>query len=85
MLHSFDETDGAYPAGILAEGGNGDLYSVTSGGVFNGGTVFRVAPDGTFSTLHEFTGSDGERPATGTDPGDRRELLRDIHARWTEQ
>jgi uncharacterized repeat protein (TIGR03803 family) len=30
------------------------------GGDFGGGTVYEITPDGTFTTLHNFDGSDGE-------------------------
>jgi uncharacterized repeat protein (TIGR03803 family) len=45
--------DGKSPYDLLA-GADGDLYGLSEGGVYGGGTVFRIAPSGTFYTLHEF-------------------------------
>ena len=50
-------TDGAQPAGLVADG-QGNLYgTATSGGDGNGGTLFRLAPQGkgyAFSRLYSF-------------------------------
>ena len=67
LLHSFpgSDGDGEYPSGPLLAFG-GALYGITSyGGAGNGGTVFKVNPDGSgFALLHSFTGGagDGSRP-----------------------
>jgi uncharacterized repeat protein (TIGR03803 family) len=63
-LHSFVLTDGAYPYAGLIQGKNGDLYGTASfGGALNGsGTVFKITPTGTLTTLHSFGGSDGANP-----------------------
>lgn len=54
------------PQSGLVEGTDGALYGATgSGGANDYGTVFRVALDGNFSVLHEFTGIDGSRPNGG--------------------
>ncbi len=56
--------DGDTPQAGLARDGRGNLYGTTvSGGANNAGTVFRVAPDGTETVLHSFTGgADGGAP-----------------------
>ena len=55
-LHVFGTTDGISLAQLFLDT-DGSLYGTTyGGGTFNRGTIFRLAPDGTFSTLHSFTG-----------------------------
>ncbi len=65
-LCSFSVTNGQYPYAALVQGSDGNFYSTTwIGGTSancNGGcgTVFRISPSGTFSSLYSFTGgSDG--------------------------
>src|SRR5207253_10712690 len=73
VLHSFaGGSDGAFTFAGLIFDKSGDLYGVTSGGGANGsGTVFELTPPAvaggtwTESVLHNFTGSDGTRPAAG--------------------
>ena len=59
-------TDGALPVAGLVQGTDGDFYGTT---VQNGeqccGTVFRITPGGSLTTLHSFNGADGSEP-TGT-------------------
>jgi uncharacterized repeat protein (TIGR03803 family) len=68
VLHTFSTTsaDGFDPlAGLIADTA-GDLYGTTfSGGDFQSGTVFVIAPDGSESVLHSFGGApnDGALPA----------------------
>jgi len=68
VLHSFVmETDGDAPAAELIEGSDGALYGTsTHGGLDNGGTVFKLFPDGTgFTVLHPFVlggGTGGDHP-----------------------
>jgi uncharacterized repeat protein (TIGR03803 family) len=66
-LHSFNVADGALPAGTLVQDGAGNLYGTTSsdGGPGNSGTVFKVDPSNTLTTLHRFTGLDGAGPEAG--------------------
>jgi uncharacterized repeat protein (TIGR03803 family) len=68
VLHSFPDsgTDGVYPKSPLTSDSAGNLYGTTSGGgPASGGTVFKVAPDGTYSTLYAFQGgpADGQLPS----------------------
>jgi uncharacterized repeat protein (TIGR03803 family) len=62
--------DGGEPEGTLVQAFNGDLYGTTAiGGGQNGGTVFKITPGGTLTTLYSFcsqTGcADGENPYAG--------------------
>ena len=63
-LVSFDGLNapqqGIYPSATLTRGADGNLFGTTQyGGTGNHGTVFRVTPGGTLSTLIEFTGNGG--------------------------
>ncbi len=55
-----DTSNGRFPSGRLAEGPGGVLYGVTVGdgvrrnGKFFDGTVFALAPQGAFTTVHRF-------------------------------
>ena len=58
-LHSFCAEsgcpDGGEPYAGLFQATNGDLYGTTTvGGANNGGTVFKITPGGTFTTLYSF-------------------------------
>ncbi len=68
-LHDFDCTvDGCHPIypGILAQGRDGNLYgTLPSGGAFTNGTVFKITPSGTITTLYNFAGTDGAGPYSG--------------------
>jgi uncharacterized repeat protein (TIGR03803 family) len=57
-------TDGYYPYGGLVQGTDGNFYGTTSygGANNNDGTVFRITPSGTLTTLHSFDGTDGYYP-----------------------
>jgi uncharacterized protein (TIGR03437 family) len=74
-LHSFDYTDGGVPEGGLFQGANGYLYGTTSeGGASTScslgcGTVFKITPSGTLTTLHSFSGTDGGAPTGGLAQG----------------
>src|SRR2546427_1109866 len=71
-LHSFNGSDGSGPSGMVL-GSDGNLYGTTEWGGpgFNGnvgsgdGTVFRMTPAGTLTTLHSFSGPDGRWPRSG--------------------
>jgi uncharacterized repeat protein (TIGR03803 family) len=61
-------SDGANPYDAVAIGADASLYGTASQGGDNGqGTVFKLAPDGTFTVLHGFVGdaSDGGYPVAG--------------------
>jgi uncharacterized repeat protein (TIGR03803 family) len=57
-------TDGQYPVTVLVQGTDGNFYGTTqSGGTEGGfGTVFKITPAGTLTTLHSFSGYDGAAP-----------------------
>ena len=73
-LHSFNSTDGAYPFGGLIQAANGNFYGTTAGLLLIGGgpsckgsgigwgTVFKITPAGTLTTLHSFADTDGANP-----------------------
>jgi len=63
VFHSFDPaTEGSSP-NTLVQDSAGNFYGTTvAGGSANGGTVFRMTPGGTVSTLHEFPF--GQRPTS---------------------
>ncbi len=56
-------TDGYLPYVGLIQASNGILYGTTSaGGAGGDGTVFEITTAGKFTSLHAFTGGDGEFP-----------------------
>lgn len=58
--------DGAYPFGSLILAPDGSFYGTTEeGGSSNQGTVFKITPRGTLTTLHSFSGLDGSYPNAG--------------------
>jgi uncharacterized repeat protein (TIGR03803 family) len=67
-LHDFTGgDDGAAPSAALIEGADGNYYGAASGGGSNScyggcGTLFKITPDGAFTTLHVFTGIDNLQP-----------------------
>lgn len=66
-LHNFNYSiDGAGPSGALVQAANGILYGTTSGGGANGaGTVFKITPSGTLTTMYSFGLTDGANPVAG--------------------
>ena len=45
---------------------DGNFYGTTAAGGANGnGTVFKITPSGTLTTLHSFDGTDGSNPIAG--------------------
>lgn len=66
VIYSFTGiSDGAVPVDGLLRDAEGNLYGVTSvGGDSDMGTVFKIAPDGSKTTLHSFVGGSGD----GADP-----------------
>lgn len=69
ILHNFSGKDGELPYGALVEGVDGDYYGTTQfGGTIGSGygTVFKITPTGTFTTLHSFNNTtDGYEPFAG--------------------
>jgi len=70
MLYSFCSAypcqDGAEPGTGLVQANNGDFYGTTQNGGADGyGTVFKITPSGTLTTLHSFDGTDGANPYAG--------------------
>ena len=69
-LADFDFTNGKFPANVLVQGSDGNIYGTTSNGGTNGsGTVFRVTPTGVLTTLYNFcsqsTCTDGSAGESG--------------------
>src|ERR1017187_2733555 len=63
-------TDGAGPIAGLVQAANGDFFGTTSSGGANGyGTVFKITPGGTLTTLYSFCSqsgcTDGSTPYAG--------------------
>jgi uncharacterized repeat protein (TIGR03803 family) len=63
-------TDGSVPNPGLVQATDGNFYGTTSGGGTNSfGTVFKITPQGTLTTLHSFCPqapcSDGQQPVAG--------------------
>jgi uncharacterized repeat protein (TIGR03803 family) len=57
---SFDVTDGYSPYAGLVQATNGDFYGTTFEGGANGdGTVFKITPSGTLTTLYSFCSQSG--------------------------
>jgi uncharacterized repeat protein (TIGR03803 family) len=55
VVHSFDFTDGDLSYPRLIQSTDGNLYGATSsGGANGGGTVFKMTPGGTLTTLYSF-------------------------------
>jgi uncharacterized repeat protein (TIGR03803 family) len=55
-----DCPDGYYPVAGLVQAGSGDLYGTTSNGGANGqGTIFKITPEGTLTTLYTFCAQSG--------------------------
>ena len=69
-LYSFggSPNDGDEPEAGLVQGSDGNFYGTTSGGgTYDGGTVFRISPSGSYTSLYSFGGSpnDGDEPPAG--------------------
>lgn len=64
--------DGSQPTAPLMQGGDGNFYGTASTGGsstncfgFGCGTVFKITPHGTLTTLHSFNNTDGDQPEGG--------------------
>jgi uncharacterized repeat protein (TIGR03803 family) len=69
-LHSFGGSDGADPYGAPVQAADGNFYGITIGGGSNNcpdgcGTVYKITPSGTLTTLHLFESTDGATPVGG--------------------
>src|SRR5881394_348880 len=66
-LHAFNGTDGNDPEAGLLQGSDGMFYGTTQFGGTNadGGTVFKITPNGALTNLHSFGGLDGRYPVAG--------------------
>ncbi|HLG99596.1 MAG TPA: choice-of-anchor tandem repeat GloVer-containing protein [Bryobacteraceae bacterium] len=66
VLHSFVGTDGAFPAAGVIQGSDGNLYGTTSGNAGGygdvWGTIFKLSPSGTLTTLYSFANGGGATP-----------------------
>jgi uncharacterized repeat protein (TIGR03803 family) len=68
-LFSFNGTDGGSPSALI-QATDGNFYGTTADGGANDscfpfptcGTVFKITPSGTLTTLHSFDGTDGDVP-----------------------
>jgi uncharacterized repeat protein (TIGR03803 family) len=67
-LYSFgskaNNADGANPFGALVQGTDGNFYGTTytGGNSTSSGTVFKITPGGSLTTIHSFSGPDGAGP-----------------------
>jgi uncharacterized repeat protein (TIGR03803 family) len=71
-LHIFGGPDGYGPEAALVQAVNTNFYGTTTGGgnlscnpPYGCGTVFKITPAGTLTTLHSFDGTDGANPFAG--------------------
>jgi len=69
VLYNFNakpaSVDGKYPDAGLTLATDGFFYGVTSGGGTNGfGTIYKITPAGTYSTLYNFVQASGSTPQT---------------------
>lgn len=62
-FNSWTDPNGTRPYAGLVQGTDGNLYGNTSeGGANNSGTVFKITPNGTFTSLLSFNGTNGYDP-----------------------
>ncbi len=63
-----DCVDGRYPEGTLVLGTDGNFYGTTLQGgnsMCGCGTLFKITPEGSLTTIHRFDGTDGSNPVAG--------------------
>lgn len=68
VVHNLvSSTDGCGPTGALIQATDGNFYGTTTagGGTSNAGTLFKITPSGTLTTLHSFDVTDGIEPFAG--------------------
>jgi uncharacterized repeat protein (TIGR03803 family) len=70
LVYAFDgsllSTDGQFPASSLFRDSAGNFYGTTSGGgLYLNGTVFKITPSGSYTSLYSFNASDGNTPYAG--------------------
>jgi uncharacterized repeat protein (TIGR03803 family) len=73
-LYSFGSQphDGYQPQAELIQGSDGNFYGTAAlNGMLGGGTVFRISPSGSYTSLYSFAGSpsDGSHPVAGLTQG----------------
>jgi len=69
-FHGLNGTDGGAPMAPLVQGSDGNFYGTTTQFTGNNGTVFKITPSGTLTTLYTFTGkADGANPMAGLTQG----------------
>src|SRR5215471_17136114 len=62
-LHGFTPNEGATQIGGLIQAADGNLHGTLSeGGEFHVGSIFKMGRGGTVTVLHTFTGADGAGP-----------------------
>ena len=69
-LHMFNSADGSIPYAGLVQGTDGNLYGTTAfGGLYQGGTIFRITYGGRLTTIYNFcvltNCTDGASPRGG--------------------
>lgn len=64
VIHNFEGTGaGFYPCTALVQASDGNFYGTThSGGAADAGTIFRISPEGQYSVLYRFNGTNGKFP-----------------------
>lgn len=67
LCSQFDCADGEYSYSALVQDQSGNFYGTTEGGIYGQslGTIFKITPAGVLTTLHVFSGTDGEHPKAG--------------------
>jgi uncharacterized repeat protein (TIGR03803 family) len=82
-IHTCTTATGASPYGPPIQARDGNLYGTMSfgGGGAGRGAVYRITPDGTYSILHTFAGSEGMKPYSGLVQGEDG----DLYGSTTEQ